>query len=753
MDGGLRVAGHKLHQRVMSKPNPFQYESEIQQLLWKAIEEETLYECIEGDEELRSSTEPKTEQSGFPQFSIDHLVRRACIRAGALVLESLNFLEPLTGDKNISFAPDETMRPDIVCINPEEQTVVIFELKKSSQTGRQAVTELLAYEHEIKNLLPFLSNYDVRLVLVSPEWSTLMDHAVASAVTWSGRQVLCLDAGLDKGKLTLTPRIPLAWTITGSVYFPEDALPSVTVCLYEKDAYSPENVDRGRIEKAEELDTRIWTAMEVIAREGDRMGGHGFALLWKDHLGMSLTSYNLTVVGVAPFAFYRESRQRQNIEDDANELVGRLDRYLIEGDPQGHSESLMATAKAAFPLLKEVADPTFEGFSTWAIDQISLRRRAEPLLCEFWGELGTYARAYVMDPAVRTLRRNTLRNGLGDWRDPSVGLPLIASFTKPQIFADGDVRCMDAFNLGIMVGLDRIARIAMRDGEQNKELACLFQWNRTELMSAVDEVRLLANAATNVEAPEEPFRFYEDPLIDDDDDCRRFLDWIAREFLQKSPVHIRAMNIGIQGALFFENERQGVFRAEPDPKAIKPLADQIRIMTREALELYKELKATEQIPSSVQQAFTLLIGVLGLRQNFAWKRFDELSDQKLVSCFRYTLEATDSLIPRVFHKHSPVAPAKPDWAWLQQGVMEMRQRGILDAGVILLPNGQVVTGPVLPEDVTIPIKLDDPAQQVPYMDRSNGIGVLRIVTWSELEQLFADGSDTQAMAKDPGADG
>ena len=118
-----------------------------------------------------------------------------------------------------------------------------------------------------------------------------------------GRQVLCLDAGLDKGKLTLTPRIPLAWTITGSVYFPEDALPSVTVCLYEKDAYSPENVDRGRIEKAEELDTRIWTAMEVIAREGDRMGGHGFALLWEDHLGMSLTRYNLTVIGVAPFAF------------------------------------------------------------------------------------------------------------------------------------------------------------------------------------------------------------------------------------------------------------------------------------------------------------------------------------------------------------------------------------------------------------------------------------------------------------------
>jgi hypothetical protein len=254
-------------------------------------------------------------------------------------------------------------------------------------------------------------------------------------------------------------------------------MPSVTVCLYKKDAYSLEADDKPELnEQGESPDPRIWTALEVIAREGDRLGGHGFALLWKDRLGISLTSYNLTVCGVSPFAFFEASLKRGNIGHGDGWLVGKLSQYMREHDPAGHSASLMSTATAGFPLLREVSDPHLEGFSNWQADRSSLRRRAKPLLCEFWGVLGDYARAYVMHPAVRAHRRNTLKNGLGDWRHPTVGLPLIQSFTRPEIFFEGEVRCSDAFRLGLLLGLDRTLRLNIR-AHDHPHLRCRFEWN------------------------------------------------------------------------------------------------------------------------------------------------------------------------------------------------------------------------------------------------------------------------------------
>ena len=83
-----------------------------------------------------------------------------------------------------------------------------------------------------------------------------------------------------------------------------------------------------------------------------------------------------------------------------------------------------------------------------------------------------------------------------------------------------------------------------------------------------------------------------------------------------------------------------------------------------------------------------------------------------------------------------------DWVWLQQGVSEMRAEGHTDAGVILLPNGMLVTGPVMPQGFKMNITLTDPNVQVPFLDRSNGFGHMRIVTWEELKsgEVFNFGS-------------
>ena len=509
-------------------------------------------------------------------------------------------------------------------------------------------------------------------------------------------------------------------------------MPCVTVCLYEKDAYSPKPDEKAKSDEQDDsLDPRIWTALEVIAREGDRLGGHGFALLWKDHLGISLTGYNLTVCGVSPFAFFQASRMRGNIGSEDGWLVGKLDQYVRDHDPAGHSESLMAAATAAFPLLREVSDPLLEGFSNWEADRHSLRRRAEPLLCEFWGVLGDYARAYVMNPAVRAHRRNTLRNGLGDWRDPSVGLPLIQSFTRPEIFFEGEVRCSDAFRLGLLLGLDRTLRLNIRDHD-HPSLRCRFEWNRIELMTAIDEMRLLADAAQNVSAPDEPLRFYGDPLFDDDEENRRILHWIVTEFFQSSVTHHLFFDIGLQGSLIFDEQKQGLWAEPSPPEWLQAIEANLRNATSLVLSLYKQVETEGGLWGELPVYFDRLRRMLGLRKRFAVAKVAEIEVSILLAAWDTCLEASDLVLETAFHRHAPLASSAIDWAWLQQGVAEMRQRGVYDAGVILLPSGQIVTGKVLPKGFDMNLVMNAPNEQVPFMDRSHGFGVMRIVKWSEL---------------------
>ena len=157
----------------------FSSEAELQKHIEDAVTDERFLEAVIDTANIAVLAE-RDKNIAFPQFSIDHLSRLKAIDAGASVLKALSFPVLLTSDQNISVTKGERLRPDLVCMNPEQESVILFELKKSSQTGREALTELLAYEQELKNLMPLLSNYDFNFVLISPEWSTLMDHAVSA---------------------------------------------------------------------------------------------------------------------------------------------------------------------------------------------------------------------------------------------------------------------------------------------------------------------------------------------------------------------------------------------------------------------------------------------------------------------------------------------------------------------------------------------------------------------------------------------
>ena len=84
------------------------------------------------------------------------------------------------GKKNISKKSQEGLHPDFVIYNEEDDAYVIIELKVSSNAERQAVTEVMAYQLEIRNYLPGLSNYNIPIVIISQDYRPLLKHAVAS---------------------------------------------------------------------------------------------------------------------------------------------------------------------------------------------------------------------------------------------------------------------------------------------------------------------------------------------------------------------------------------------------------------------------------------------------------------------------------------------------------------------------------------------------------------------------------------------
>jgi hypothetical protein len=728
----------------------FESEAVIQELLESAVSDDKICECIKDTARIDELSKRDTDNQ-FPQFAVDHISRLKAIEAGASVLKSLSMLVLLTGDENISVTSGEILRPDLVCINPERQSVVLFEVKKSSQTGREALTELLAYEQELKNLMPLLSGYDFNFVLISPEWSTLMDHAVSGAIAWSNKKVLCLKPLLnEKEELELETYLPTAWKITGAAHLPEDALPSVTICLYQKDAYTKPNQkniskNEGK-DEVDSLDVRLLTAMEVMAREGDRLGTHGFALLWRDNWDQSLTCYNITICGIAPMELYKSSRQRGNISDKDGRLVSKLDEYVSFHDPSGHSDSMMKVATSANALLKEISDPMLEGFHFWKHDELSLRRRAMPIMCEFWGVLGEYSRQYLMHPAVRVHRRSTLMNGLGNWRDPEIGLPLMRSFRQPSIFPDGNVRCWDAFQLGRLLGLDRFMRRAIQ-ADDNHDLRCLFEWNRIELMTAVDEVRLLADAAKNVNAPDKGFKFYSDPLHDDEDEHGRFIRWLLGDFFQDSMAHLPFFLVGYEGSYLFEQRDHGEWLSDVPESLLEQLQPNLHNAFMVVYSHYKQLEDEGGFWGDLEHQYEAIKNACQIPDGFQTSDVKSIPASTLVDAWDVLVEASNHLVYPVWHEHAPVAVGNCDWSWLKQGVAEMRGRGEPNPGVILLPNGYFVTGCTTPDMPGLVMQVDDPEEQVLFMDNSNGFGLLRVVSWSDLESGAAYNDDGQENEK------
>jgi hypothetical protein len=97
-------------------------------------------------------------------LSLSQSVRETLLRAARAVLDKLGCSELVTANQNISCFPDDEVKPDLVLMDRDQGSFVVIELKKSHQTSRQTITELVAYGQAIEHLYP---GAPVAMVLVS----------------------------------------------------------------------------------------------------------------------------------------------------------------------------------------------------------------------------------------------------------------------------------------------------------------------------------------------------------------------------------------------------------------------------------------------------------------------------------------------------------------------------------------------------------------------------------------------------------
>ncbi len=702
-------------------------ESEITEWLVKLIEDEKLLDAIDEQEGIDAAIESINKRTGVPAFGFDHLSRRANVRAASTVLNSLGLLDVIAVDKSISLTTGEVLRPDILCFNPESRTLVVFEVKRDKLTERQAVTELAGYEQELRNTLPFLGDFDVNFVLISTHWDVLLSHAVANFNTWSGKNCLALKVSADQRPFTLACHFPDAWQLRGSSKLPHEALQSIDLYLYEEDG-NDEDEDRS-------IPAELVTAINIIARSGDRHESHGFAMLWWDHAQFGNGHWSLTLCGVDPLAMYAWCSEH-GLAIRSSQLTQYLDKHVADVMSQAPA-SLYKIAKESFPVLRGKYRPTFETDCTWEEKMALLRRRASPVYFEFWGTLGDYAREFICSPDVRGRYMAYIDRHGFDWTHPDVAFPLIGNICGDIPFPDGIVRCSEAFNAGVKLGLlELLGKISDESEDEARKLIPLLQWSMLEATRVAIEMAEIYRTVKEVDEPPPPLSTAPDKRASS---TAELCEWAAKHLIGGDhPVHQRCFELGRWGAAFFsewldESERREFLEAHADV-----LADLLREMLVHVLAEFQPFDIEPERTNALR-ALLRTIGIDSADTLTALSRqIHSISASDLLSAFRdHGASGLDEVVPAVLHTVGELPDMALDWDGMKESIRKIFESGCHWPAVMLSQNGSLGVGMVDEQFRSLLVPVQAPNLEVYFLDQKAVACFWVKMTWSELQNRLS----------------
>ncbi|MCU1766719.1 hypothetical protein NTD83_14330 [Pseudomonas protegens] len=637
-------------------------------------------------------------------------------------MRSIENLEILTSDNNVSIQSNQILRPDLVCINPESQQIIIFEIKKSTQTERQALTELLAYEHEIKNLLPFLSSYDLTFVLVSTEWSVLLEHAAGSAISWANKNLLCLKVNTDTAKFTFNIHNPNSWSITGNAFFPPESVASFTVSFEANSAM-----------EESEVAYRLDLLLGFFAREADRIGLHGFAIVTTDLGPYNEQGYQIIFCAVNPLAFFDNMLSSGQITVRDGHLVRQIDSYKAMHGAESGISSLDDLIKKIVESRLDVFDNVeFGGYFAWDITRHQLKDRGLPTFVEFWGLPGDYARDYINNPAVQNARTALFPQGITDWRHPTTGLWLIRNLFEPTFCGDGFVRPSDTFRLGLALGHDNYLRYVARNSPKRpKNIEAAMFWNFSTLECYMDELSILARTAKTIAPPTLPIKI--SPDVDYEIDHESLIKWVTLEILQSDSFHVKLFYLGLNlsHVITAEDLRPSNFRVLPtEDETLKNLKLTMKFILESSFrnQSYNEAEKLKHTENVLKILDTSLAELKSGKLDFSQIDIDQLCD-----AIKDAFSIADLTIPAITHLYEELPPMHVDWDTLKQGIDGMYKRGLLYPAIFISTNGSIGTASYDNVDYAKLFKpIADTEIEVFVMDGSRGFETFRIEKWEDV---------------------
>jgi hypothetical protein len=729
-------------------------ESEVVTWLQQCIENDELFDTIQGKESIPSLADLGDQEFFLPAFSIDYISRRASAEAARHVLGRLALLEIISINTSISLTTGEVLRPDILCFNPETKTLVVFEVKRASDTERQTVTELAGYEQELRNMLPFLGNFDVCFVVVAADWSTLLVHAVGSMNAWSGKQCLALRLTSSASGFGLTAHLPEAWHLTGSTNLPPEALTSIDLYLAYKgiDQLGDEGPtgDHDIIDKDDERwpPRVVLSAMDMIARSGDRAGSHGFMMLWRDVHGYGRGRWCITLTAIDPYAMYAWCRDHglPQRESEAGAFL-----HSRRGDLLGQTPTTVYDiAKAAFPILEDHFDPEFCGDFQWHLKTRQYRHRVVPTRFDFWGSLGQHAREFVCNPAVRQNYMPFVGRNQLDWTDPAVAMTLVANLSLGVPFPRGVIKCSDAFLVGRVLGDLAVAAFnASPDREHAAKIEPLVEWAQLEALRYAIEMKQMCDITEEVVTPI--------PHLSNDpskrfDAVQELARWVTSDLIgPHHPLHQACCDLGYRHAIVFnllEEGSRGHLELTGAGEAAMLIRNILAVVIGRSEGSQGHVLSSENYLRFMAFLEPHLSSEIDLKNEVEIiAAISTIDDDVLLSGFpSLIVKGIDSIIPVVLHTTRPPYDGNVDWDWLKAGVKALHESGDHCPAIIFSQDGMIGSGR-LREPFRLVSPISNPETEVYVIDESSRLSIAIKMSWDEVKEFH--GKRSHGYSKPP----
>lgn len=706
-------------------------EKDLQEKIIKLISADEFYDAIVDKESINDALNSYSDENIIPHLSIDDLLKKKYSTAAKAVLESLLACEIVTGDtiKDISMTADEKLFPDIILFNYETSQVILIENKINGKTAREAVTEIYGYINEIRNHLPFAANFDISVIIVSPIFTTLLDHSVSSNILSANINLLCL-LPIDGKDLKFNIHFPKSWNDIGQNNLPENSMVSYSWCLKKKNP----NLDTINF-------SILNLALDLIVNTANRMASSGFVLIWENCLSKgSESEFVITNYIINPFAFLPNA-DKEGFHYKKTVLAKHLKQYSDDHGGLVHPSSIFEIMKEASVFLKEYFFIEIQSATDWNIDYKFENNRIQrkPILFDSWGMIGDYVRFYYFHPGVRKHYFGTERDNFLGHLHPLIGLQIVNIITKNTLFKNGHFHGFDLFNFGKQLAcFNFVCSLSKQSNETLKNSALLF-WSILELSQSIKELKFYSQNTTGIK--EKLNLQIHLPLRPEDvkDNFKDTNDLFAKNFIKlflnngNDKLRRKIFNFGYYYGLYFSDLWKPTLQVNDCIRIEEEIGTFIRTFLTVASESVKN-KERFFNNNEIQFFNTILKSDFNFIPSEIIKRkLTELPNRYLTINFPEILElfqVTIGLPQKELAKF--IVPKTIDWKWHKEALAKQFKLGHRHGCINIEPNGNISTSQVEEEyKVMGELKNEEEVYLKFYTDTT--LAFIHKVLWKDIE--------------------